>query len=131
MGSERVDEWNIRGVATSRDNDPTYPRHVVARIESPPAPAEEHLYPGAEIHWIDYRHSNVAEMAVDVSRRNVEASAKRHREVGEITANSDPLVEGLKRRSGRARLHIVKLDVRMDKIAHGLHSPPAGRNFAE
>jgi hypothetical protein len=41
------------------------------RIESPPAPAEEHLYPGAEIHWIDYRHANVAEMAVDVSRRNV------------------------------------------------------------
>ena len=131
MGSERVDERDIRRIATSRDNDPTYPRHVVARIESPPAPAEEHLYPGAEIHGIDYRYAYVAEMAVDVSRRNVEASAESHREMREIAADAHPFLEGLKRRSGRARLHIVKLDVRMDEIAHSLHASPSGREFAE
>ena len=45
-------------------------------------------YPGAEIHRIDDGHANVAEMTVDVASRNVEASAKRHGEMGEIAADS-------------------------------------------
>ena len=100
MGSERVDERDIRRVPASRDDDSAYPRDIVARIESPPRPVEEHLDPGAEIHRIDHGHANVAEMAVDVSSRNVEASAKRHREMGEIAADSDPLLEGFERGSG-------------------------------
>ena len=52
--SERVDERNIRRVPASRDHDPANPRDIVARIESPPRPVEEHLDPGAEIHRIDY-----------------------------------------------------------------------------
>ena len=105
MGSERVDERDIRRVPASRDDDPAYPWDIVARIESPPRPVEEHLDPGAEIHRIDHGHANVAEMAVDVPSRNVEASAKRHREMGEIAADSDPLLEGFERGSGRSRLH--------------------------
>src|SRR3984885_10998714 len=117
MGSERVDERNIRGVPASRDHDPANSRHVVARIERPPRPVDG--------------HANVAKMAVDVPRWNVEASAERHREMGEIAADSDPLLEGFERCPGRSRLQIVKLDVLMDEIAHGLHAPPAGRDFAE
>jgi hypothetical protein len=127
MGSERVDKRDIRRVAASRDHDPSYPRHIVARIERPPRPVEVDLNPGAEIHRID----NVAEMAIDVSSRNVEAATKRHRQMGEVPADSDPLVEGFKCCSGRSRVHIVELDVLMNEIAHGLHAPPAGRNFAE
>ena len=52
-------------------------------------------------------------------------------EMGEIPADSDPLLEGFERRSGRSRLHVVELDVLMDKIANRLHAPPAGRGFAE
>src|SRR5271167_3279832 len=97
MGSERIDERDIRRVPASRDHDPANPRNVVAGIESPPRPVEEHLDPGAEIHRIDDRHANVAEMAVDVSRGNVEASAKRDGKMGEIAADADPLLEGLER----------------------------------
>jgi hypothetical protein len=49
MGSERVDERDIRRVPASRDNDSAYPWEIVARIESPPRPGEVHLDPGAEI----------------------------------------------------------------------------------
>ena len=65
MGPERVNERDIRRVPTSRDDDPAYPWNIVARIECPPRPREEHLYPGAEIHRIDDGHANVAEIAVD------------------------------------------------------------------
>src|SRR5208282_1113397 len=117
MGSERVDERDIRRVPASRDDDSAYPWDIVPRIECPPRPAEVHLYPSAEIHRIDDGDANVAKMAVDVTSRNVEASAKRHGEMGEIPANSNALAEGFECRSGRPRLHIVKLDVPMDKIA--------------
>src|SRR5580658_6007252 len=70
-------------------------------------------------------------MPVDVTSRNVEASAKGHGEMSEIAADSNPLLEGFKRGSGRPRLHVVKLDVPMDEIAHGLHTAPAGRRAAE
>ena len=129
MGSERVDEGDIRRVPASRDDDPAYAWDIVARIEFPPRPSEVHLYPGAEIHRIDDGHANVAEMAVDVASRNVEASAKRHGEMGEIAADSDPLAEGFKRRPGRSRLHIVKLDMPMHKIANRLHAPQPGETF--
>ena len=131
MRSERVDERNIRCVAASRDNDPANPRHIVARIECPPRAVEEHFDPGAEIHRIDHGHANIAKMAVDVARRNVEAAAQRHREMGEISANAYSLVERLERSSGRSRLQIVELDVLMDKIANRLHASPPRRDGAE
>ena len=131
MGSKRVDERDISRVPASRDDNSAYPRHIVARVERPPRSAEVRLYPGAEIHRIDDGHADVAEMAVDVTSRNVEASAKRHDEMGEIAANSGTLIEGFKRCSGRSRLHVVKLDVAMHKVAHRLHAPPARRDLAE
>src|SRR5690242_1130772 len=77
--TEGVDEWYVGRVAASGDDDPAYPRRVVARIEGVPFAIEEHLHPGAEIHRIDDRDADVAEMTVDVARRDVEAPAKRDR----------------------------------------------------
>jgi hypothetical protein len=102
MGSERVDERDVRRVTASRDDDPSDPRHIVARIERPPRPGEEDFDPGAEIHRVDDRHADVAKMSVYVTSRNVEAAAKRHREMREIAADADTFLEGLKRRSSRA-----------------------------
>jgi hypothetical protein len=65
-------------------------------------------------------------MVVDVPSRNIEASAKRDCEMGEIAAYADPLLEGFERGSGRPRPRIVKLDVLMDEIVHRLHAPPSG-----
>ena len=62
MGSERVDGRDVRRVPATRDHDPADPRHVVARIERPPRPVEEHLDPGAEVHRIDHRHADVTEV---------------------------------------------------------------------
>jgi len=85
----------------------------------------------AEIHRVHDGHANVAEMAIDVASRNVEAAAKRDREMGEVSTHSDTFIEGFKRRSGRSRLQIVKLDVPMHEIANRLHAPPAGGDFTE
>ena len=85
----------------------------------------------AEIHRVHDGHANVAEMAIDVASRNVEAAAKRDREMGEVSTHSDTFIEGFKRRSGRSRLQIVKLDVPMHEIANRLHAPPAGGDLAE
>jgi hypothetical protein len=53
--------------------------------------------------FASHRHPDVAEMAVNVARRNVEASAKRHGEMREIAADAaDSLLEGFKSRSGRS-----------------------------
>src|SRR5258708_3524040 len=89
MGSERIDERNIRRVSTSCDHERAEPGDVVARSERPPRALEEHLDPGAEIHWIDHGHADVAEMAVDVARGNVEAAPERNGEMREIAADAD------------------------------------------
>ena len=47
MGSERVDERDIRRIPTSRDNNSAYPWDIVARIERPPRPVEVQYPSGA------------------------------------------------------------------------------------
>jgi hypothetical protein len=128
MGSERI---NDRRVPAPRDHDPADPRHVVARIERPPRPVEEHFDPGAKIHGVADRHADVSEMSVDVARRDIETPAKRHGEMCEIATDADPLLVRFECGSGRSRLLIVELDVLLDEIANGLNPPPAGRGIAE
>src|SRR5207248_3130489 len=48
--SERGADRNIGSVTTPGDQDTADPRNVVARVERVPAPADECLEPGAEIH---------------------------------------------------------------------------------
>jgi hypothetical protein len=63
VGTERVAERDVGGVAATRDQHSADPWRVVARIEGMPLPAEEHLEPGSEIHRAVRRwHADVAEV---------------------------------------------------------------------
>src|SRR6204780_987836 len=113
MRSERSYERNIGRVPTARDDDSTDPRNIVARIEGVPLAFEESVDPGAEIHRVNDGHAVIAEMAIDVARGDVEAATEGEREMSVVAADADALLERLERRSGRARLQIVELDVLM------------------
>src|ERR1700733_12204005 len=131
MRSERSYERNIGRVTTARDDDSADPRNVVARIEGVPLSFQENFDPGAEIHRVDDGHADIAEMAIDVARGDVEAATEGQREMGEVAADADAFVEGLERRPGRARLQIVELDVLMHEIADRLHTAPSRHDRAE
>ena len=70
----------IRGIsAASRpraDDDSSDPRNIIARIEGVPLTLQENFDPGAEIHRVDDGHADVAEMAVDIARGDVEAATE-------------------------------------------------------
>src|SRR5438128_358390 len=76
MRTERVYQRNVGSIAAARDHDATNARHIVAWVEGAPGAVEEDLDPRREIHGIDHRHADIAEMAVDVARRDVEAAAE-------------------------------------------------------
>jgi hypothetical protein len=67
----------------------------------------------------------------DAASGDVEAATEGEREMSEVAADADALVERLERRSARARLQIVEFDVLMHEIADGLHTPPSRRERAE
>ena len=51
--------------------------------------------------------------------------------MGDVAADADALVKRLQCRPIGARLHIVKKDVLVGKVADGLHSRTAGRHIVE
>ena len=104
----------------------------MAGIERVPAAAEIDFEPGAEIHrGILGRHADVAEIAGAVARRNVHAAAQRDGEVGEVPANAAPLVMGIPRRSGPARVLVTEPHAVVDVIADRLNQRPSLADFAE
>ena len=109
MRSERSYERNIGRVASARDDDSADARDIVARVERVPLAFQENFDPGAEVHGVDDGHADVAEMAVDVARGNVEAATEGQREMSEVAADANALVERLERGPGRARLLVVEL----------------------
>jgi hypothetical protein len=80
------------------------PAGVMARIEGVPAAAYIGFHPGIEIHRSRVgRHANIPKIPVAVTRRDVQAAAKRDGKMGEIAANPDLLVHRLRAvRVGRA-----------------------------
>ena len=126
MRPEAHDHGHIGRVATAGHDDAADARDVVAGIERLPAPADIDLDPGAEIHRVDDRHADVAQVSVDVAGRDVHAAAERDGEMGEVPAHADPFLEGLVGRAGRAGLLVVELDVPVDEVADGLDAGPAG-----
>jgi hypothetical protein len=104
MRTERNDQRDIRRVAAARHHDSADARNIVARIEGVPLAFQENFDPGAEIHWVDDGNADVAEMAVDVARGDVEAATEGEREMSVVTADANALVERLERRPRRARL---------------------------
>jgi Putative zinc-binding metallo-peptidase len=126
VGAERVAECDVGGVAATRDQYPADARGVVARVEGMPLPAEEHLEPGREIHRIvHWRHTDVAEVPGAVARGDVHAATEGNRKVGEITADSGPVIEGFQRRPCLARVLIPERDVSVNEVADCLNPAPS------
>src|ERR1700730_7197860 len=70
--SERLGDRNIGGIASLRDQDTAYPRHVVARIERIPAPADIGLEPTSEVaRPVRRLGAHVAKVSGAVARRNI------------------------------------------------------------
>jgi hypothetical protein len=129
--TEGIDERNVSRIPAACDYYPADPRRVVARIECMPCTVQEDLDPGAEIHWIDDRNADVAEVAIDVACGNVEAAAERDCEMREVATDAHPLVECLECGSSRPGLHVVEADVAMDEVADRLRRIPTGCDTAE
>ena len=125
MRAEGVDQWYVSVASLSaRHYDPADAWNIVARIERVPFAVKEHLHPGAEVHWIDDRDADVAEMTVDVARWDVEAAATGNRQMREVAAHTDALIECLEGRPLRPGLHIVEAYMMADEIADRLYAIP-------
>ena len=119
----------ISGTSASsrpRDDDAADARDIITRIERVPSAFQEHFDPGAENPSGRRPAPDVTEMAVHVARRDVQASAERESEMGEVSADADALVERLKRRPGRSRLEIVELNMLIHEIADRCTRPHPG-----
>jgi hypothetical protein len=95
------------------------------RVKNVPTSAEENFKPSAEIHWGRVRwHPNIAEIARAVTGRNIYASAKRYREVGEIPTYSNALLVPFPCGSVASRILISELEALVNVLAHGLRPRP-------
>ena len=113
-----------------RDQNAPEPDAIVTRIESVPASPEINLHPGRKVHWrMRGRNPDIAHIAGAISRGNVEASAERDCEVGEIAANAAPLGVSLCCRAGGTGMFVSECDMAMHKIANGLDARPAERRM--
>ncbi len=86
---ERRDHGHIGSVAPTRNQDAANAGAVVPRVECVPPAAEKSLEPGIEVHGRGIGgDANVAQIAVAIAGRDVEATTKGDREVGEVAANA-------------------------------------------
>src|SRR5580692_2465756 len=70
MRAERMQHWNVHGVASARHGDAADTGHVVARVEDIPAAAEIGLEPGIEVHRRRIgRDADIAEITVAIACR--------------------------------------------------------------
>jgi hypothetical protein len=96
MRAKRGNHGNISRVPARYQNAPD-PARIVTRIKSVPATADIDFHPGIEIHrrrvW---RHADIAKIPITVTRRDIQAAAKRNGKVGEIAANPDLLVDSVR-----------------------------------
>src|SRR5258708_17944792 len=128
--SERLGNWNVRGIAALGDQDTADPRNVVARIEGVPAAAEISLIPAGKIpRGVGRRHADVTEIAGAISRRNVHAAAERHGQVRIVAADALALVEYFPRRHGRAYVLVTECSVVVIEGANRLYSRPSRRSL--
>jgi hypothetical protein len=80
-------------VVPAGDGDAANARRIVARVESEPASIGKDFKPRVIVHrgrvW---RHANVTQRSIRVTRRNIQAAAESDREMGEIAADADALL---------------------------------------
>src|SRR6266581_1880701 len=126
--SERLRNWNVRGIAAVSDQDAADPRDVVARIEGVPVAADIGLKPAGKVsRRVGRRHTDITEIASAISRRNVHAAAERDGKVRVVAADALALVEYLPRRHGRPRVLVTEQDMAVNEIANCLDPRPARR----
>src|SRR3954471_24986249 len=115
---ERLGDRNIRGVAALRDQHAADPRHVVARIEHLPAPAEIGLEPAGEVaDRPRLRRADVAEVTGAIARRNVHAATEGDGEMGIVATDALAFVVGFPRRLGGARMLVAERDMAVHVVA--------------
>jgi hypothetical protein len=96
MRSKGLDHRHVTGVPSPGNGNTADAAHIVTGIECDPHSTEIDLEPGIEVHRLPVgRHTDVAEVAVDVACRDVQAAAQRDREMGEVPANANPLLVSL------------------------------------
>ena len=128
MPSKCHSDGYVAGVAAATNHDPTDPAGVVASIKSVPPVAQKHFEPSAKIHRIrTWRNPDIAQITRYVTRRKIEATAQRDRQVSKVAANTDPFTKSVKSRAVGSRLHVVKPDMPVDKVANPLHALPTER----
>jgi hypothetical protein len=123
---------NIGSISPARDQNPTDPRIVVARVKGVPPPPEKHLDPGREIHQrIGRRKPDVTDVPCAVPGRDIQAAAERERQMGVVTADPALLGVSLSGCAGRARVLVAERDMVVNEVADRLHPRPAGRCGSE
>ena len=123
--SERRDHWHVGGIAPPGNENAANPRAVVPSVERVPPPANKCLEPGIEVHWRGIRgNADVAQIAIAITGRDVEATTKGDGEVREVAAYAYLLFHsfvGCPRRLGGG---IAELQTAMDIAANRLNARP-------
>ena len=87
--SKARDHRDIGGVAPAGDQDATNPWLIMSGVEGEPSIAEKDFEPGVEIHRSGIRrYADVAKIPIAITRRDVEATAQRDRQMREVAADA-------------------------------------------
>jgi hypothetical protein len=132
IGAEGVGYRHVGGVSALRDEDAADTRRVVAWIERVPSPAEIGFEPAGKIHRTKgLLHTDVAEVAGTVARRNVHAAAEGDGKVRVVPANAPGVVEDVEGRLCCTGVLVAEGDVAVDEIADGLDPVPTQGRLAK
>jgi len=132
VGSKRRRNGDIAGITASRHQDATPAGYIVARVEGVPAAADPCLEPGSEVANVVRRgHSEIAQVAGAVSRRDIQAAAEGDSKMHVVAADPGSCVIGLHCAAGCTGVLVVEGNVIMNIIADRLHARVAGSCAAE
>src|SRR6201987_522198 len=125
MPSKCHGDRNVARIAASANHDPTDSASVVASIKSVPLLTQKNFEPGAEVHWVRTgSNPNIAQIARDVTRGKIQATAQRDRQVSKVAANADSFMKRLKRCSGCSFPDVGQTDIPVDKVTDRLYALP-------
>src|SRR5476651_1790460 len=115
MRSKRRNHRHVRGISTPRDQNPANSRLIVPSVKRVPFPIEICLEPRVEVHrrWVR-SNTDIAKISITKPRWYIEATAKRHCKVREVSANAAAFFHGLGRgpRLARSEEHTSELQSR-------------------
>src|ERR1700690_3823918 len=132
MRAERRDHRNVSGVAPARYEDTTDPWLIVAGVKGEPSAPEVDFETRVEIQGRRAgRHADVAEIAVAVARGNVEATAQRDRQMGEVAAYADTLGQRVVCCARGPSFGVAEPEAPMNEVADRLHPRPPAIDAAE